>query len=185
MIGLSAVDLAIAAGVAIVSYVAMSIALRFARAAAARISAHGSLHAAGSAAGAVDEILAGTSRRLMALTAVLIGISTLQLAEPWATRLSHLWFLTLMLQVALWANRAVTLGPADALTCDTLGVVYSQANAYAKAAGMFRRVVELAPPGAHAGQGSDDCTGTVGVAAGGDDLLDRRPKIARLSEPTK
>ena len=110
MIGLSAVDLAIAAGVAIVSYVAMSIALRFARAAAARISAHGSLHAAGSAAGAVDEILAGTSRRLMALTAVLIGISTLQLPEPWATRLSHLWFLTLMLQVALWANRAVTLG---------------------------------------------------------------------------
>jgi small-conductance mechanosensitive channel len=44
------------------------------------------------------------------LTAVLIGIGTLNLAEPWTSRLSHLWFLTLMLQVALWANRAVTLG---------------------------------------------------------------------------
>lgn len=43
------------------------------------------------------------------------------------------------------ADRAVAAGPADALTWDTLGVVYSQANAYARAAGMFRRVVELAP----------------------------------------
>jgi small-conductance mechanosensitive channel len=46
----------------------------------------------------------------MMLTALLIGIGTLQLAEPWTSRVSHLWFLTLMLQVALWANRAVTLG---------------------------------------------------------------------------
>lgn len=43
------------------------------------------------------------------------------------------------------ADRAVAAGPADALTWDTLGVVYSQANAYARAADMFRRVVELAP----------------------------------------
>ena len=43
------------------------------------------------------------------------------------------------------ADRAVALGPTDALTFDTLGVVYSQANAYAKSADMFRRVVEQAP----------------------------------------
>ncbi len=88
----------------------MSIALRLARSTTSRIAAHGSLHGAGSAAGVTGEILSGTSRRLITLTAVLIGIGTLNLAEPWASRLSHLWFLTLMLQVALWANRAVTLG---------------------------------------------------------------------------
>lgn len=88
----------------------MAIALRIACAATSRIAAHGSLHGAGSAAGVVSEILSGTNRRLMALTALLIGVGTLNLAEPWTSRLSHLWFLTLMLQVALWANRAITLG---------------------------------------------------------------------------
>jgi small-conductance mechanosensitive channel len=105
-------NIGIALLAALVAYVAMSVALRVARAAASRIAAHGALHGAGSAAGAVGEILAGTSRRLMALTALLIGVGTLQLAESWASRLSHLWFLTLMLQVALWANRAVTIGVA-------------------------------------------------------------------------
>jgi small-conductance mechanosensitive channel len=105
-------NIGIALLAALVAYVAMSVALRVARAAASRIAAHGALHGAGSAAGVVGEILAGTSRRLMALTALLIGVGTLQLAEPWSLRLSHLWFLTLMLQVALWANRAVTIGVA-------------------------------------------------------------------------
>jgi small-conductance mechanosensitive channel len=88
----------------------MSVALRIGCAATSRIASHGSLHGAGSAAGIAGEILNGTSRGLMALTAVLVGVGTLNLAEPWTSRLSHLWFLTLMLQVALWANRAVTLG---------------------------------------------------------------------------
>ena len=48
-------------------------------------------------------------------------------------------------QAVAAADRAVALDPSDPVTCDTLGVVYSQANAYAKAAAMFRRVVELAP----------------------------------------
>ena len=95
---------------ALASYLVMSVALRFARSAAVRISSHGSLHGAGSAAGVIGEILGGTSRRLMLLTALLIGIGTMHLGEPWEARVSHLWFLTLMLQAALWANRAVTLG---------------------------------------------------------------------------
>jgi small-conductance mechanosensitive channel len=94
----------------IISYLVMTIALRLACSATARISNHGRLHGAGPAAGMAGEILAGTSQRLMLLTAVLIGIGTLNLPEPWSSRVSHLWFLTLMLQVALWANRAVTLG---------------------------------------------------------------------------
>ena len=91
---------------AVVSYVAMSIALRVARGATERFSGEG----AGQVVSAVGEILDGTSRGLMLLTALLIGISTLHLPEPWSSRLSHLWFLTLMLQMALWANRAITLG---------------------------------------------------------------------------
>jgi small-conductance mechanosensitive channel len=110
VIGLSAMDLAVAAAVAVAAYVAMLIALRVARGAARRLSSHGGLHGAGSAAGVVAEILDGTSQRLMLLTALLIGIGTLHLADPWSDRVSHLWFLTLMLQIALWANRAVTLG---------------------------------------------------------------------------
>ncbi|HZH07398.1 MAG TPA: mechanosensitive ion channel family protein, partial [Lautropia sp.] len=109
MIGLSAVNLGIAVVVALASYLAMSVALRLACSAASRLSSHGTLHGAGSAAGAIGEILAGSSQRLMLLTALLFGASSLHLAEPWNSRLSHLWFLTLMLQVALWANRAVTL----------------------------------------------------------------------------
>ncbi len=43
------------------------------------------------------------------------------------------------------ADRAIALAPADALTLDTLGVVYTQANEHAKAADLFRHAVELMP----------------------------------------
>jgi len=43
------------------------------------------------------------------------------------------------------ADRAAALGPSDALTCDTLGVVYSQAHAYGKARDMFQRAAALQP----------------------------------------
>lgn len=43
------------------------------------------------------------------------------------------------------ADRAAALGPSDPVSLDTLGVVYSQVHAEAKAAGMFSRLVELQP----------------------------------------
>ena len=43
------------------------------------------------------------------------------------------------------AGKALALSPMDAMTLDTLGVVYTQANAYETAAGLFRRVIELDP----------------------------------------
>jgi tetratricopeptide (TPR) repeat protein len=43
------------------------------------------------------------------------------------------------------ADQAEALGPTDAMTLDTLGVVYSQGNTYAKAAEMFRRTVASEP----------------------------------------
>ena len=43
------------------------------------------------------------------------------------------------------ADRAVALGPQDPLTFNTLAVVYSQANAHAKAVAMFRKAADLSP----------------------------------------
>lgn len=106
LLGLSALNLGIAALAALAAYVAMSVALRIARAAIARLPGEG----AGRFIGDIGEVLGGTSRRLILITALLIGIGTLYLPEPWSSRVSHLWFLTLMLQLALWANRAITLG---------------------------------------------------------------------------
>lgn len=47
------------------------------------------------------------------------------------------------------ANLAVSLTPADAVTCNTLGVIFSQANEHAKAIRMFRQAVELLPAAAN------------------------------------
>jgi tetratricopeptide (TPR) repeat protein len=48
------------------------------------------------------------------------------------------------------ADKALLLpSPADPMTYDTLGVVYSQIHDYGKAAEMFRRVVEMRPDQAH------------------------------------
>jgi tetratricopeptide (TPR) repeat protein len=43
------------------------------------------------------------------------------------------------------ADRALALGPADPQTLDTLGVVYSQANAHVQAVDVFRRLVAATP----------------------------------------
>jgi tetratricopeptide (TPR) repeat protein len=46
------------------------------------------------------------------------------------------------------ADRAVAMPTDDPVTLDALGLVYTQAHAYAKAAQMFQRVVELQPANA-------------------------------------
>lgn len=43
------------------------------------------------------------------------------------------------------ADIAMTMGPRDAMTLDTLGVVYSQSNAYGRAIEVFRQVAALMP----------------------------------------
>ncbi|MET0582397.1 MAG: sulfotransferase [Pseudoxanthomonas sp.] len=43
------------------------------------------------------------------------------------------------------ADRAMKMSPDDALTLDTLGVVYTQANAHEKAVEVFRRAAQLMP----------------------------------------
>ncbi len=50
-----------------------------------------------------------------------------------------------MREASLEAGRAWALGPSDGFTWDTLGVVYSQANDYDKAAQAFRHAVAAVP----------------------------------------
>ena len=46
------------------------------------------------------------------------------------------------------ANRGFALQPADALSLDTLGVIYSRANQHQRAAGLFRQAAVVAPDNA-------------------------------------
>lgn len=48
-------------------------------------------------------------------------------------------------EALLVADRAMALGPADTLTLDTLGVVYTQANQHDRAVEAFRRAVAVLP----------------------------------------
>jgi small-conductance mechanosensitive channel len=107
-LGLTPLSLGIAALAAILAYVVLSVALRIARAAARRIASGTSSRLAAD----IDRILEGTSRRLMVLAALLLGVQTLALPAPWPGVVSRLWFVVLLLQVAMWVNRAITLGLA-------------------------------------------------------------------------
>ena len=51
--------------------------------------------------------LARTSNVVVLLTSLLIGLSALDLPAPWNTRVSHLWFLTLGLQLAIYLHSAI------------------------------------------------------------------------------
>ena len=51
--------------------------------------------------------LARTSKLVVLATAILIGLSALDLPPPWNARLGHLWFLTLGLQLAIYLHNAV------------------------------------------------------------------------------
>ncbi|MBQ5946028.1 mechanosensitive ion channel family protein [Massilia sp. ST3] len=55
----------------------------------------------------LSRTLAHTSTLAILATSVLIGLSVLDLPEPWDTRLGHLWFFTLGVQLALYLHRAI------------------------------------------------------------------------------
>ena len=54
--------------------------------------------------------LARTSSLAVVATALLIGLTVLDLPRPWDERVRHLWFITLGVQLCLYLNHAVTLG---------------------------------------------------------------------------
>jgi small-conductance mechanosensitive channel len=51
--------------------------------------------------------LGRTSNLVVFATSVLIGLSALDLPSPWNARVSHLWFLTLGLQLAIYLHSAI------------------------------------------------------------------------------
>ncbi len=58
----------------------------------------------------LSKTLARTGALAIVATAILIGLSVLDLPEPWNTRLGHLWFFTLGIQIAMFLHRAVKIG---------------------------------------------------------------------------
>ncbi len=58
----------------------------------------------------LSKTLARTGALAIIVTAILIGLSVLDLPAPWNTRLGHLWFFTLGIQIAMFLHRAVKIG---------------------------------------------------------------------------
>lgn len=65
-------------------------------------------------------------------------------------------------EARLVADRAMTLAPSDALTLDTLGLVYAQANAPIQSATAFRRAAALMPEHAPSRYNLAQALGTLG-----------------------
>lgn len=95
-----------ALGAAIVSYLLMHGALILLRKRLGELSGdreHGTI------AQVLSKTLAHTSVLAIVATAILIGLSVLDLPAPWNTRLGHLWFFTLGIQLAMFLHRAVKI----------------------------------------------------------------------------
>ena len=59
---------------------------------------------------AVVDVLEGTSRALVLVLAVLVGLGMLQLTPRWESRVAQLWFVAVALQMGLWGMRAIGIG---------------------------------------------------------------------------
>lgn len=106
LFGASVGNVAVAALVVVLAYFAMALALRLALSRLTLLAERTTMRADD----VVVEVLRGTNRGLVFLVALLIGVGMLDLPDRWASRVSQLWFLALAVQVALWANKAVTVG---------------------------------------------------------------------------
>jgi len=96
-----------ALGAAIASYILMHGALILFRRRLGRLSEN---RQHGTIAQVLSKTLARTGTLAILATAILIGLSVLDLPQPWDMRLGHLWFFTLGLQVAFFLHRAVKIG---------------------------------------------------------------------------
>ncbi|MBU4611762.1 mechanosensitive ion channel family protein [Achromobacter sp. GG226] len=96
----------IAFTVMIIAFFALRIVVSFLR----RRLAHAAEHTDSLFGRVAAVVVGGTSNTLIGLVAILIGVGLLDLPPRWMERVSSLWFIVVALQVALWANRAITLG---------------------------------------------------------------------------
>lgn len=98
---------ALAAATAIVSYAFMHGAVALFRRHLCKISEGG--HADRPVAELLKATLARTSKLAIIVTALLLGLSVLDVPPPWDERVRHLWFIALGAQFALYLDRAVTV----------------------------------------------------------------------------
>ena len=96
-----------AVGAAIASFVLMRGALMLFRKRLGRLSEERQHRPV---AQVLSKTLARTGSFAIFATAILIGLSVLDLPQPWNTRINHLWFFTLGIQVAMFLHRAVKVG---------------------------------------------------------------------------
>jgi small-conductance mechanosensitive channel len=93
-----------ALALAVASFVAIHGALALFR---RRLDQLGDENAHRPVAEVLRKTLARTSNIVVILTSLLIGLSALDLPAPWNARVSHLWFLTLGLQLAIYLHSAI------------------------------------------------------------------------------
>ncbi|WP_347558646.1 mechanosensitive ion channel family protein [Robbsia sp. KACC 23696] len=112
LLGISALDWLYACVAAIVSYVVLVAALGF-------IIKRLEIFAAKTTTQVDDVVIAvikRTHRFTLLIAAILIGAKFLEVGPKWDVRISHLWFLVIGLQIAIWINRAVSVWTASRLT---------------------------------------------------------------------
>lgn len=107
LFGISVLNLMLALGVSIVTFLVARWAISFVK----RRVEHWSSHD-GHFAQVLAKVLEGTSNVLLLLAALLVGLSVLDLPERWLDRVGSLWFVVAALQIGLWSNRAIALGLA-------------------------------------------------------------------------
>jgi small-conductance mechanosensitive channel len=95
----------VAALVALLAYLCLSVGIRFLSGRVQALARHTPNHFDDK----VAAVFAATSRWVLALAAVLVGLTVLELPPPWRERVEDLWFVAAALQVALWANEIITL----------------------------------------------------------------------------
>lgn len=74
-------------------------------------------------------VLAGTSKLLLAVAALLIGLGMLDLSPRWNDRVDQLWFIAFTVQMALWLNRGISLATHRHLATNTSEVFKASATA--------------------------------------------------------
>jgi small-conductance mechanosensitive channel len=99
------INIAIIAGVTIVSYLFLQTVLRI-------VTARLRKMASGSKSGFVGiaaEMLSRTSHLLLIALSLLIALKVVQMPDRWESAMSHGWFIALAFQIALWMDTAVRL----------------------------------------------------------------------------
>ncbi|OUL83291.1 mechanosensitive ion channel family protein [Paraburkholderia hospita] len=104
-LGVPATQWLYAAIAAVISYLIISGVLRFVIVRLHRLASRTSTHVDD----VVVEVLERTHRFTILVAALLIGSEFIDLPGKWDMRLSHLWFLVVGCQLALWVNHGVSL----------------------------------------------------------------------------